>query len=468
MSEVVLIKTAPERILQGQWYHMPLLSLGYLAAVLERNGVEVTIIDAQFERLTLAQTVDRARETGATIFGITAMTHEVRRAHEVAAAIKEAMPDATIVIGGPHATALPIKTMEDFPAFDYLVIGEGEATIVELISALKQSGELDGVKGLAFRKNGRIVVNEERGWIEDLDSLPFPAWHLYPQAKAYPIFTARGCPFKCAFCMRVLGTKVRYRSTQNIVNEIQWLSENFHPSRFVAQDETFTMNLRRAHNVADSIIEQGLHKQMKWDIQTRVDLADYNIFRRLREAGCDLVGLGIESGNDTILQRIGKGVTVEQAKKAVFAAKKAGLMTSAYYIIGHPNETRDDILKTIAFATKLNTTEVVFGLMVPYPGTEIYQMAINRQGGYKVISGDWSDFDKHLGNALELENLNRRSMELLQVRAYLTFYIKNLRIFDLLRYAFEKRKAILYMVYKILFVRHGRSIVHNEAKLQEG
>jgi anaerobic magnesium-protoporphyrin IX monomethyl ester cyclase len=450
MSKVVLIKTAPERILQGQWYHMPLLNLGYLAAVLERSGVEVTIIDAQFERLTLAQTVGRARETGASIFGITAMTHEVRRAHEVATAIKEAVPSALIVVGGPHATALPVKTMEDFPTFDCLVIGEGEATIIELISALEHGSELDGVKGLAFRRNGRIVVNEKRGWIEDLDSLPFPAWHLYPPAKAYPVFTARGCPFKCTFCMRVLGTKVRYRSTQNILDELQWIADNFHPNRFVAQDETFTMNLRRTREVADSIIEHGLHKRMKWDIQTRVDLADYDIFRRLREAGCDLVGLGIESGNNAILRRIGKGVTVEQAEKAVLSAKQAGLMTSAYYIIGHPKETREDILKTIDFATKLNTTEVVFGLMVPYPGTEIYQMALNKQGGYKVISSDWSDFDKHLGNALELENLNRRCMELLQIRAYLTFYLKNLRLLDLLRYTFEKRKAIIYMMQKIL------------------
>jgi anaerobic magnesium-protoporphyrin IX monomethyl ester cyclase len=451
MSEVVLIKTAPEKILQGQWYHMPLLSLGYMAAVLERNGVEVTIIDSQFEGLTLAQTIDRARRTGATIFGITAMTHEVRRAHEVAAAIKETIPNSIVILGGPHGTALPMKTMEDFPAFDYLVIGEGESTIIELVDALKPDSELDGIKGLAFRRNGSIIVNEKRGWIEDLDSLPFPAWHLYPPARAYPVFTARGCPFKCAFCMRVLGTKVRYRSTQNIVDELQWLSDNFHPRRFVIQDETFTMNLKRTREMADSIIERGLHKRMKWDIQTRVDLSDYDLFRRLTDAGCDLVGLGIESGNDAVLQRIGKGVSTEQAEKAVRAAKKAGLMTSAYYIIGHPSETREDILETINFATKLNTTEVVFGLMVPYPGTEIYQMATNKQGGYRLISRDWSDFDKHLGNALELENLNRRSMELLQIRAYLTFYLKNLRFFDLLKYMFEKRRAILYIMRKILF-----------------
>jgi anaerobic magnesium-protoporphyrin IX monomethyl ester cyclase len=449
MKKVVLIKTAPEKILQGQWYHMPLLNLGYLAAVLERIGVDVNIIDAQFEGLGLSQTVERARQTGSRLFGITAMTHEIRRAHEVAKAIKEAIPGAIMVIGGPHATALPIMTIKEFPSFDYLVVGEGESTLAELVSALELSTELNSVKGLVFRKDGEIVVNEERNWIQDLDNIPFPAWHLYPRAKRYPIFSSRGCPFKCTFCMRVLGSRVRYRSVENVVEEMNDVYKHFQPSGFSFQDETFTASLERTGELSDAIIRSGLHRRVKWDVQTRVDLVNFDLFRKMKEAGCEEVGLGIESGSDSVLQRVGKKITTGQARKAVLLAKKAGLMTSAYFIIGHPNETREDVLGTINFAAKLNTTEVAFGLMVPYPGTEIYQMAINGQGGYRVISSDWSDFDKHLGNALELQNLDRKSMELLQMQAYLTFYLRNLRFFALMAYVFEKRSAILYMIRKI-------------------
>lgn len=454
---MVLIKSAPEKILQGQWYHMPLLNLGYLAAVLEKKGADVSIIDAQFERLGLSQTIERARQTGSRIFALTAMTHEVSRAHEVAAAIKEAIPGAVTVIGGPHATALPIRTMKEFPSFDYLVAGEGEFTLVELANALESKTELESIKGLLFRKDGELVVNEARSWIPDLDSIPFPAWHLCPRVDTYPILGSRGCPFTCYFCMRVLGSQARNRSVENIVEEMDYISRRFQANQFVFQDETFTLSLKRTNDLADAIIRRGLHRRMKWYVQTRVDLVDLELFRKMKAAGCDGVGLGIESGSDTVLQRIGKKITTDQAKKAVKLAKKAGLHTSGYFIIGHPNETRQDILDTIKLAAKLNTTKVAIGLMVPYPGTDIYQMATNGEGGYKMISSDWSDFDKHLGNALELQNLDRRSLEKLQMRAYLTFYLRNIRLISLVKYVFEKRAGILYMIRKILF---GKAKAH--------
>jgi anaerobic magnesium-protoporphyrin IX monomethyl ester cyclase len=460
------MRTAPEEILQGKWYHMPMLSLGYLAAVLERSAVETVIIDAHFERLGLAETVSRASKSSAGIFGITAMTHEIRRVHEVAKAIKEVVRGARVVVGGPHPTALPVRTMAEFPAFDYIVMAEGESTLVELIRALEHGSELDNVKGLVFRRNGEIVVNERRAWIDTLDSLPFPAWHLYPPAKAYPLLSARGCPFKCAFCMRVLGTKVRYRSAENVVDEMEYVANRFGARKFTIEDETFTVNFHRTQELADTIIRSGLHKRVKWNVTTRVDLADLDMFRRLKDAGCDLVGFGIESGSDLALQRVSKGVTTDQAEKAVLLARKAGLMTNAYYIFGHPHETRGDVLRTIDFATRLNTNKVVFGIMVPYPGTEIYQMAITGQGGYKIISSDWSDFDKHLGNALELENLDRKSLELLQMRAYLIFYIRNLRIVDLVKYAFEKRTAVLYQIKKLLFGKSTAAIAVSENKVE--
>ena len=456
MSKIVLIKTAPEKILQGQWYHMPLLNLGYLAAVLEQKGVDVRVIDAQFESLGLAKTVERARKAGAKMFAITAMTHEIHRAHEVAEAIKEVVPGAVVIVGGPHPTALPVRTMEEFPSFDYLIVGEGELTLAKLVEGLENKADISTIHGLVYRKDGKVVENEPRTWIKDLDTIPFPAWHLYPRSDEYPVFTSRGCPYRCYFCMRILGSHVRFRSVENVMEELTYVYENFKPSKITFYDETFTVNEKRTRELMEAIIKSGLHRKIKWYIQTRVDLVDYSLFRKMKEAGCHGIGFGIESGSDSILKEVGKKITTEQAREAVRQAKKAGVETSGYFIIGHPNETKEDILNTIDFAAKLNTTQVAIGIMVPYPGTDIYDMAINGQCGYKVISSDWTDFNKHLGNALELQQLDRRSLELLQMRAYLVFYLRNLRFLSLIGYIFEKRAAIFFMVKKVFF-RKGRA-----------
>ena len=450
-TKVALMKVAPAKRVQGLWYEWPTLALGYLAACLEKNGVECQIIDAHFEGLSPAQTITRAKESGATLFGITVKTHEVNLVHEIAKRLKAIIPTARVVVGGSHITALPDRTMGEFPAFDYAVVGEGERTLVELVHALDNDGDLREIDGLIYRGVGdQLVINKPRQVLQDLDSLPFPAWHLYPRAQVYPMYTARGCPFRCKFCMRVLGSRVRCRSPQNVVEEFEEILDKHHPKRITFQDETFAVNEKWAHQLAELMIQRGLHKRVEWDITTRADLADESLYRKLRDAGCTLVGLGIESGNDYVLKRVGKDITTAQAVRAVESAKRAGLRTSAYFIIGHPHETREEVLDTINFASKLNTDLVAFGLMVPYPGTQIYEMAMRGEGGYKMLSSDWSDFDKYLGNALELESLDRRTMELLQMRAYVTFYLRNLRLFEAFRFALEKRWAILAALRKVL------------------
>ncbi|HUT23267.1 MAG TPA: radical SAM protein [Sumerlaeia bacterium] len=445
-AEVVLVKVSPERILQGAWYRMPLLGLGCLAGYLRSRGVAVAIVDALFDRLGLEETVAAVTARAPRVVGFTAMTHEVNRAAQVAQEIRRAVPGAQTVIGGPHATALPRRTLEECEVFDFAVFGEGEETLFELVEALRTGAwDFGGVKGLAWRlrgKAGEIVTNERRPWVEDLDRLPPPAWDLYGPSDVYQIFASRGCPYRCIFCMRVLGERVRFRSPRNVVDEMESVVERYHPRQIDFSDETWTLRHKWVYEVCDEIIGRGLHEKVRWFANGRVNTVNEDLLRRMREAGCFRIGYGIESGNDEILEKAQKGTTVKQIEEAVAATKRAGLEIEAFYILGFPGETRRTALDTIGLAARLNTTTAAFGIMAPYPGTKVAEMAARGEGGYRILSRDWSDFDKHLGNALELDTLSRRELERLQARAYLWFYIRNLRLWDLARFLWEKRRAV--------------------------
>ena len=451
---VVLVKTSPERILQGDWYRMPLLGLGYLAAYLRERKVSVDIVDAMFDRLSLADMVKRIEEKRPRLVGFTAMTHEIRRAAEVARRLREVLPRVKVVVGGPHASALPGETLREFPEFDYAVFGEGEETLWQLYRAL-ESGEtaLDAIAGLVFRRGSEIVVNAPREWAVDLDALPMPAWDLYGPSEVYQMYASRGCPFQCIFCMRVLGERVRTRSPRNVADEFESVVERFQPRRIDFSDETFTLRREWVFEICDEIVRRGLHHKVEWFANGRVNVVDREVLVRMREAGCVRVGFGIESGNAEILKAAQKGTSIDQIRNAIAAAKDVGLEVEAFYILGFPGETLRTALDTIRLAARLNTTTAAFGIMVPYPGTKVAEMAARGEGGYRLLSRDWSDYDKHLGNALELASLSRRKLELLQMAGYLWFYTRNFRLASLGRFLWEKRKAVGKISRKIFISR---------------
>lgn len=448
--KVMLVNPAPEEIVQGGWYRMPLLGLGYLAAYLRQHGYPVAITDAKFDRLGLDAVLSRVRVFSPSLLGVTAMTHEVTRAAEIAASAKRLLPGLWAVIGGPHATALPAETLAEFPAFDSAVSGEGEETLLELSNTLSRGGSLAGIAGLALRGVGGVVsTNPARPWRKEIDSLPLPAWDLYGPSREYQIFSSRGCPYRCSFCMRVLGDRVRYRSVEGVVKEFEWLVRNWRPAEISFSDEVFTLDERRATAICDRLIARGL-SATHWFANARVDCRSAALYRKMHEAGCVRVGVGIESGNQDILDRVHKGITKEKAREMIRLAREAGLQTAAFFIIGHPGETRDTIRQTIAFARELNPTTVAFGVMVPYPGTEIAVMAARGEGGYKLLSRNWNAYDKYFGGALEMVDIPRRELERWQARAYLSFYIRNRRLFSLARFLSSRRASVLHYLRRIL------------------
>jgi radical SAM superfamily enzyme YgiQ (UPF0313 family) len=467
MVRVTLLRPAPSAVVQEHDRpRYPCLGLAYLSAVLKTSGVEVLVIDAKFDGIGQREVDVSIIGFRPHIVGLTAMTHEIVHVAGVANKLREVFPTSLMVIGGPHATVAPVRTLQQFPFFDIAVIGEGELTLLEIAREVDmeldnrgqdQNGDstiipaerLKLIEGIAWRSGKKIETNQPRKLIHDLDSLPFPNYdHITRRIETYPIFSSRGCPNNCIFCCRILGNRIRVRSPKNVMDEIKHAISKFRPKMIDFADEIFTFPKERASAICDLMISEGLNKAIKWTAQSRVTGVDQELFDKMKEAGCVNVDFGIESGNPDTLRRIRKGITTVAASNAIMAAKKAGLKTGSYFIIGHPFETTETIRDTIQFAAKLNTDTVSFGIMVPYPGTEVYEMAIKREGGYRLISEQWQDYDKQIGNALELDGLSRGELEKWQHKAYVAFYVRNLRFLDVVRLVLSQRRLLWRMLTK--------------------
>lgn len=420
------------------------VGIGYLAAMCQKQGISVTVVNAKLERMGYGQVVDKLEETSADIFGFTAMTHEINMAHRLAQRVKLSLPQSVTVIGGVHATALPADTLRQFPGFDIGIAGEGDYSFLEVIRIIeKGQRDFSRVQGAVFRSGSQVLMGSPAQRIPDLDALPFPAWQQFPSASEYIIISSRGCPFGCIFCMRALGAQVRKRSPHNVVEEIEQVIIERMPERFLFYDETLTLDKNHAYAICDLLMRKGLQNKIRWSATTRVDSVDEDLLLKMRQAGCDHIEFGVESGEDDVLRRIKKGITTAQAENAVALAKKLGFHTETAFILGHPNETLSSAYRTISFAAKLNADIVQLGIMVPYPGTEVARLAEEGRGGYKIISRDWSEYNKQLGNALELECLSRKDLERLQLIGYIKLFVYNKRVFDLFRFLWEYRREMV-------------------------
>ena len=431
----------PQRTERWDRADFPHIGLGYLAGVLRSQDIPVAVLDGKLERIGVVEVLARLREFAPGLVGLSAMTHEIEIAADLAEQIKRALPGTPVVVGGVHATALPAQTLREFPVFDAAIFGEGERTLIEVVRAREAGVPPAKIAGLAWRREGEVVQEPARPWLsaQELEQLPFPAWDLFPRARTYPVLTARGCPFGCIFCARPYGRIARIRSAESVLKEFAWLIDSVQPGYVKVYDETFGIDRERTRALLDGLCAMDVPRRVRWWAHTRVSLADESLLEHMARAGCDHVGFGIESGNPEILRGISKDVDLEKAARLVAAAKRAGMATEGFYIIGLPHETRATAWDTIRYAAGLNTRHVSIGLMVPYPGTEIYEMARRGAGGYRLISSDWRDFNKQLGHALELEGLTRPEMERLQLIGYVYFFLRNGRVVDFLRFCWQNR-----------------------------
>lgn len=410
------------------------LGLGHLAAYLESKGIETRIIDGQISDLTKETLGEEIEKFSPNIMGITSTTALASAAHEIAKWVKNISKDVKVVMGGVHPTVLPGETLED-DNLDVVVRGEGEITFFELVRAFETGANLGGVLGISFKSNGEIIHNADRPLIKDLDSLPPVSDHILPRElyDGYSILTARGCPFNCIFCSsRTLwGTRYRVRSPENVFVEIDSMVNKYNPKEIAFIDESFVINKKRTEKICNMFIERGYHKKISWICSSRADLIDESILEKMREAGCNAISFGIETASQRLLDVLKKRTSPEINERAVRMAKKAGIKNvRATFILGIPTETREESLATIKYAKKLPLDSAKFSIATPYPGTELYRVALSEGMN---IPKDWSKLHQGVGFS-EYDPLyipkgrGAKELKRLQKRAHLEFYLSPRRI----------------------------------------
>lgn len=378
---------------------VPPIGVASLAGYLRANGVETAVIDAYKDGLSPDETIKRFLKCNAEIIGLSVSTPGAPIACRISREIKKIKPETIVIFGGVHPTLMPKETMDE-ESIDFVVRGEGEITLLELLKEIGGGGKnLEAIKGISYRKNGGYRENISRPTIENLDALPFPAWDLFDLKSYTPpphwdlgrpfvsIPLLRGCPHRCSFCCLPLGKFPRFLSPSKAAEQIEWLVKNF-GIKTVMISPLFPGGKLGAE-FCQKLIEKGLNKKISWLCEFRVDYADLELLKLMKRAGCKRLAFGIESGNQKILDNIKKGITLKQAENAVRLAKKIGIEIIAYFIIGLPGETKETARQTIDFAKKLNPDYVKFNLAVPYPGTELYDEAV-KKGLLK--SRDWERF----------------------------------------------------------------------------
>ncbi|MGE4357065.1 MAG: radical SAM protein [Candidatus Omnitrophota bacterium] len=419
---------------------VPSLGLASISAYCRKYGIKSKVIDLRLPHCTSKDVLDYISDNKPLLVGITAFTTEVTAGNEIARLIKEFFPQLPIVVGGPHPSIIPRETLSEFTNFDIAVIGEGEKTLIDLIQIFenKEMNRIDYIRGIAFRRQGEIIVNPPPEPMEDINSLPFPAWDYFELEyyhRIFPVSTSRGCPYSCYFCSpKYLGDRVRVRNYQNIVEEIKWLVDRFGAKRLQFADATLGLLKEGAIMMCEEIIRKGLNKKIKWDCETRADSVNLELLRRMKEAGCEWIAFGVETGSERILKEVvKKGETKEEIRHAVRLAKKVGLKVRCFFIIGHYTETVDTIKETIDFALELNPDALSFGLMVPNPGSQIRKLAEEGKNGLRILHNRWEDYQQFNYDCFELENLPLRELKRWQAQAYFTFYlhhpIKGLELF---------------------------------------
>jgi radical SAM superfamily enzyme YgiQ (UPF0313 family) len=402
---------------------MPPLGLAYIASYLEKNSIKVSIIDIQAEKLPDTALIGAAPGNPGFI-GITATTMTVKSALETASLCRAKFPGAKIVFGGVHPTIMPEDVLKSGDV-DYAIRGEGERPFLELINGMDPRS----IEGLSYKKDGGFIHNPVGPVISDLDSLPFPAYHLLPVKNYIPalgsykrlpaisLITTRGCPGKCTFCLgSYLGGKVRMHSTKYIIGEIKMLIRDYGIREISFYDDTFTAYKNKVREFCRVIIGEKI--DITWSCFARVDFVDEETLRLMKKSGCHQIMYGIESGCEDILENIKKKTSLSKAVEIVALTKKIGIECRAAFMLGNPGETRQTMETTLAFAKKLDPDIALFNITTPYPGTEMYEWA--DKNGY-LKTKDWSRYD--LSNAvMELPTVASSVVEEFYKKAHHDFY----------------------------------------------
>lgn len=359
-------------------YPIPPLGLLQLAACVKQHGHKVRLIDSNIEH-------DYHSIAWADVIGFTAVTSTINEAIRGAKVFKEIVPKKPIIIGGPHVSILPVETLET-GAFDMAMVGESDKVLPELLDTIEGDLPVDDIPNLYCYQDGSIWETQRNYTPVPMDILPIPAYDMIdinryrphpPHARKrpwLPVITSRGCPYSCTFCSKpVFGNTYRALDSSKVVGQLSALKDLYNIREIAFYDDIFNLDFNRAYDICQGIGRLGID----WSCESRANLVDKYILGDFRKAGCFLIAYGIESGSQRILDKLNKGLKIEQIKQAIAYSREAGIQTVGYFMIGNPGETIDDIDKTIAFAIKLKLDYAQFAITVPLPGSKLYEEYIS-------------------------------------------------------------------------------------------
>jgi radical SAM superfamily enzyme YgiQ (UPF0313 family) len=372
----------------------PSFGLMSLAAYIMTKGYEVKIEDYIIENCSKDRFKSVIEQYKPDIVGATAVSMTVNKSLSILKDYKSLSPNIITVIGGPHATFDSIGMLNS-GAVDFVVRGEGEITFSELLDTLSNGGDISSINGISYKSDGKILHTPDRDLIKDIYILPLPARHLVTLSKYramdLPInmVTSRGCPHSCIFCLgrKMVGQRVRYFDVDRVVDEFEMLSKiGF--SQINIADDLFTSNKKRCIAICDGIISRCI--KQRWSAFARIDTVSEDLLIKLKEAGCVNLCFGIESGDQNILDRVKKRITLSKCQTVSDMCKRSGIIPFASFILGLPGETEETLMKTLRFARDLNMD---FGMhiLAPFPGTEIRENA--EEYGLHIFTDDWDKYD---------------------------------------------------------------------------
>ncbi len=458
----VLLIAPPSTLMPIERPHVVVpLGLAYIAGVLERDGVDVKILDTialgwrEYLRkwkerdigsdkpihfgLSWDEIKAEIEKFSPDIVGISnSYSCQSPNAHRTAEVVKSVGKNITVVFGGAHPSAFPEEVLKDRNV-DAVAIGEGEMTMSDIVQKM---GQLSKVKGVAYKEKGKTKINPPGEFIYDLDSLPFPARHLLPMDEYFAaksthggeakspvtsMITSRGCPGNCNFCSihAIWGHKWRARSPKNVVDEIEHLVKKYNVKEIHFEDDNLTLNKKRMMDICDEIEKRGLAGKFRWTTPNGVMVAtlDEEVITKMKAAGCYALSFGIESGSQRILKEvIRKYVPFDRLREIVRVCGKLGIETTGSFIIGLPGETKETFRETIDFAKKLNLDKASFLAATPFPGTELYNLC--KEKGYIPEDLEWTDL-RTIGSAIiSTENFTKEEVLRWQKIGYREFYFR--------------------------------------------
>jgi radical SAM superfamily enzyme YgiQ (UPF0313 family) len=409
------------------------LGLMYMASHLRSNqpGHEIEILDLRCHRHPYDLLQKQLQAWDPQIVAISALTCEAESLHRIAAMVRERNGETVIMVGGPHISACTNDVEEDLN-IDVLILGEGESAFTELIRRISIGESISGIPGIAYQVDGKMEWGAPGELISDLDTIPFPAWDLVDikkyahlgragnvrRGRYLPIFTSRGCPYRCYYCHNLFGKKFRCRSAENVVEEIKQIVETFGITDIEIYDDIFNLDLDRAKSICNKLLELDLGLSLAFPNGVRADQLDRELVNLLARVGTTNLAIAVETASQELQKTIGKNLDLEHVRKAITWADEAGIVTNGYFMLGFPGETTEQIRQTIAYAETTDLFFASFFIVTPYPGTPLWDQTMSSVDSSSL---DFSDYN-YLSGYFNLADISGDELRLLQKEAYRRFY----------------------------------------------